>query len=52
MDMLKALRNSPEGVEAMELERYWHPKLIQLGVDVLERMRELTVARQARPIVV
>ena len=28
MDMLKALRNSSEGVEAVELERYCHPKLI------------------------
>lgn len=30
-DMLTALKRSPQGVEAMELDRYWHPKMLWYG---------------------
>ena len=42
MDMLKALRNSPAGVEAMELERYWHPKLMWYGPAGIGSMRRIS----------
>ncbi|PJF41557.1 MAG: polyketide cyclase [Chloroflexi bacterium] len=29
--MLTALKRSPQGVEAMELDRYWHPKMFWYG---------------------
>ena len=31
LDMLTALKRSPQGVEAMELDRYWHPKMLWYG---------------------
>lgn len=31
LDMLTALKRSPEGVKAMELDRYWHPKMLWYG---------------------
>ena len=42
MDMLKALRNSPEGVEAMQLERYWHPKMMWYGPTGIGSMRRIS----------
>ncbi|MCY3575671.1 MAG: ester cyclase [Chloroflexi bacterium] len=41
MDMLKALRNSPQGVAAMELDRYWHPQMMwygPAGIGVIRRV--------------
>lgn len=31
LDMLMALKRSPQGVEKMELDRYWHPKMNWYG---------------------
>ena len=31
VDMLKALKRSPEGLEAMQLDKYWHPKFLWYG---------------------
>ncbi len=31
LDMLTALKRSLEGVKAMELDRYWHPKMLWYG---------------------
>ena len=31
LDMVMALKRSPQGVEAMELDRYWHPKMLWYG---------------------
>ncbi len=31
LDMLTGLKRSPEGVEAMELDRFWHPKMLWYG---------------------
>jgi len=31
LDMLTGLSRSPEGVGAMELDRYWHPKMLWYG---------------------
>ena len=42
MDMLKALRNSPQGVDAMELERYWHPKMMWYGPAGIGSMRRVS----------
>ena len=41
MDMLKALRNSPQGVAAMELERYWHPGMMWYGPAGIGSMRRI-----------
>ncbi len=41
MDMLKALRNSPQGVEAMQLDRYWHPKMMWYGPAGIGAMRRV-----------
>ena len=41
MDMLKALRNSPQGVAAMELDRYWHPKMMWYGPAGIGVMRRV-----------
>ena len=30
-DMLNSLKKSPQGYEAMELDRYWHPKMMWYG---------------------
>lgn len=40
-DMLMALRNSPQGVEAMELERYWHPGMMWYGPAGIGSMRRI-----------
>ena len=37
--MLNAMGRSPEGVEAMELERYWHPKFNWYGPAGIGSMR-------------
>ena len=42
MDMLKALRNSPQGVEAMELDRYWHPGMMWYGPAGIGSMRRVS----------
>lgn len=39
IDMLMALRRSPEGYAAMELERYWHPKMMWYGSAGIGTMR-------------
>lgn len=31
LDMLIGLKRSPQGVEAMELDRFWHPKMLWYG---------------------
>lgn len=31
VDMLTALKRSPQGVEAMQLDRYWHPRFLWYG---------------------
>ena len=31
LDMVMALKRSPQGVEAMELDRFWHPKMLWYG---------------------
>ena len=41
MNMLKALRNSPQGVAAMELERYWHPGMMWYGPAGIGSMRRI-----------
>ncbi len=40
--MLNAMARSPEGVEAMQLERYWHPKLIWYGPAGIGSMRRVS----------
>ena len=42
MDMLKALRNSPQGVAAMELERYWYPQMMWYGPAGIGSMRRIS----------
>ena len=42
MDMLLALRRSPEGVEAMALDRYWHPKMLWYGPAGIGSMRRIS----------
>ena len=42
MNMLKALRNSPRGVEAMQLDRYWHPKMMWYGPAGIGSMRRIS----------
>lgn len=42
MQMLKALRNSPKGVAAMELDRYWHPKMMWYGPAGIGSMRRIS----------
>ncbi len=40
--MLDALKRSPEGVAAMELDRYWHPKMMWYGPAGIGSMRRIT----------
>lgn len=40
-DMLAALKRSPQGVEAMELDRYWHPKMMWYGPAGIGSMRRI-----------
>ena len=42
MDMLIALRNSPQGEAAMELDRYWHPKMMWYGPAGIGSMRRVS----------
>ncbi len=42
MDMLIALRNSPQGVEAMQLDRYWHAKMMWYGPAGIGSMRRIS----------
>ena len=37
--MLRAMQRSPEGVEAMELDRYWHAKMMWYGPAGIGSMR-------------
>ena len=41
LDMLKALRNSPQGAAAMELDRYWHPGMMWYGPAGIGSMRRI-----------
>ena len=41
MDMLKVLRNSPQGVEAMGLDRYWHSGMMWYGPAGIGSMRRV-----------
>ena len=41
-DMLASLKRSPEGVEAMELDRYWHPKMLWYGPAGIGSMRRIS----------
>jgi len=41
-DMLVSLKRSPEGVEAMELDRYWHPKMNWYGPAGIGSMRRIS----------
>lgn len=40
-DMLMSLKNSPQGVEAMELDRYWHPQMMWYGPAGIGSMRRI-----------
>ncbi len=42
IDMLNGLRKSPEGVEAMELDKYWHPKFNWYGPAGIGSMRRIS----------
>ena len=41
-DMLNALARSPEGVEAMRLDKYWHPKMMWYGPAGIGSMRRIS----------
>lgn len=49
-DMLAALKRSPEGVEAMQLDRYWHPKMNWYGPAGIGTSRGVTGFRRAHQI--
>ena len=42
LDMLVALKRSTEGVEAMDLDRYWHPKMMWYGPAGIGSMRRIS----------
>ena len=42
LDMLTALKRSPEGAAAMELDRYWHPKMMWYGPAGIGSMRRIS----------
>lgn len=42
LDMLTALARNHEGVEAMALERYWHPKFLWYGPAGIGTMRRIS----------
>jgi hypothetical protein len=42
LDMVTALKRSPQGVEAMELDRYWHPKMHWYGPAGIGTARRLS----------
>ncbi len=37
-----SLKRSPDGVEAMELDRYWHPKMNWFGPAGIGSMRRIS----------
>lgn len=41
-DMLAGLKKSPQGVEAMELDKYWHPKFNWYGPAGIGSMRRIS----------
>lgn len=41
-DMLTALGNSPRGLDAMALDRYWHPKMMWYGPAGIGSMRRIS----------
>ena len=41
-DMLMSLKKSPDGVAAMELERYWHPRMNWYGPAGIGSMRRIS----------
>ena len=45
-DMLTALKRNNEGVEAMELDRYWHPKFLWYGPAGIGTTRRISGFRQ------
>lgn len=42
LDMLNGLQKSPQGVEAMQLDRYWHPKMMWYGPAGIGSMRRIS----------
>lgn len=40
-DMLTGLSRSPQGVEAMQLDKYWHPKMNWYGPAGIGKMRQI-----------
>ena len=42
LDMLVALKRSPQGLEAMALDRYWHPKMMWYGPAGIGSMRRIS----------
>jgi len=42
LDMVGGLRRSPQGIEAMEMERYWHPKMHWYGPAGIGTARRLS----------
>jgi predicted ester cyclase len=42
LDMVIGLQCSPQGIEAMEMERYWHPKMLWYGPAGIGSARRLT----------
>ena len=48
LDMVEGLRKSPQGFEAMQMERYWHPKMNWYGPAGIGSMRRLSGSRVGR----
>ncbi len=42
LDMLNGLKRSPKGAEAMELDRFWHPKMMWYGPAGIGSMRRIS----------
>ncbi|WP_420641521.1 ester cyclase [Candidatus Leptofilum sp.] len=42
LDMVSGLKNSPQGAEAMELDRFWHPKMNWYGPAGIGSTRRLS----------
>ena len=42
VDMLNGLAKSPQGVEAMQLEKYWHPKFLWYGPAAIGTTRRIS----------
>ncbi len=49
-NMLTALKRSPHGVEAMELDRYWHPKMLWYGPAGIGTTRRISGFRNRHQI--